>query len=112
MKVSPEPSDPRDLRDIANSDEVQGELRKLAKDIQRDARALAPKETGRLARGIVIEEITDLATGIEGYGVGWNNSAFYGWLVEDGTEDNPPRPHLAPAAIKNGATGIGGGERS
>lgn len=103
MKVSHEPTDPRTLHDIANSDEVQRELLKLAKDIQRDARRLAPKNTGRLRRGIAVEEITDLATGIEGYAVGWNNRAFYGMLVEFGTEHEPPRPHLIPAAIKHGA---------
>lgn len=103
MKVSHEPTDPRALHDIANSDEVQRELLKLARDIQRDARRLAPKNTGRLRRGIAVEEITDLATGIEGYAVGWNNRAFYGMLVEFGTEHEPPRPHLIPAAIKHGA---------
>lgn len=107
MKVSPKPTDTRTLVEIANSDEVQQELLKLAKDIQRDARRLAPKETGRLRRGIAVEEITDLATGIEGYAVGWNDRAFYGWLVEGGHEDGnepvPPRPHLIPAAIKHGA---------
>lgn len=111
MKVSPQPSDRRALDEIANSDEVQKELLKLAKDIQRDARRLAPRKTGRLRRGIVVEEITDLETGIEGYAVGWNDKAFYGQMVELGTEHSSPRPHLAPAAIKNGASGIGGGGR-
>lgn len=107
MKVSHEPTDPRTLVEIANSDEVQRELLKLAKDIQRDARALAPVKTGRLKRGIAIEEITDLATGIEGYAVGWNDSAFYGQLVEQGTEHDVPKPHLVPAAIRNGAAAGG-----
>jgi len=108
VKVSHEPTDPRSLYEIANSDEVQRELLKLAKDIQRDARSIAPVRTGRLKRGIAIEEITDLATGIEGYAVGWSDSAFYGQLVEDGTEHDPPKPHLVPAAIKNGA--VAGGD--
>lgn len=112
MKVSPEPSDPRALHDIANSDEVQAELLKLARAIQRDARRLAPKNTGRLRRGIIVEEITDLATGIEGYAVGWNDNAFYGWMVENGTEHSAARPHLTPAAIKNGATGPSRGDRT
>jgi HK97 gp10 family phage protein len=109
VKVSHEPTDPRALHEIANSDEVQRELLELAKDIQRDARALAPKRTGNMARHIEVEEITDLDTGIEGYAVGWGDKAWYGWMVENGTEKTVARPHLAPAAIKNGAT-LGGGE--
>lgn len=103
MRLDDRPSDPRELRELANSPEVQAVAHDLAKDIQRDARRLAPKETGRLRRGIEIEEITDLTTGIEGFAVGWSDRAFYGWLVEAGTEDTLARPHLVPAAIKNGA---------
>lgn len=103
-------TDPRVLREFANSDEMQDLARRFAKDIQRDARRFAPVRTGRLRRGIVIEEVTDLRTGIEGFAVGWNDKAFYGWMVEDGTENERPRPHLVPAALKNGATGAGGPE--
>ena len=108
MKVSHEPTDPRSLKETANSDEVQRELLKLAKDIQRDARSIAPKKTGNLARHIEIEEITDLDTGIEGYAVGWGDKAWYGQMVEQGTEKSEPRPHLIPAAIRNGA--VAGGD--
>lgn len=108
MKVDPRPSDPRALRDIANSPEVQAVAREQAKAIQRDARRLAPKRTGNLRRNIVVEEITDLRTGIEGFAVGWNDKAFYGPMVEEGAEGAAPRPHLVPAAIKNGAFGAGG----
>lgn len=108
MRVDNRPSDPRALRDIANSPGPQAEARQLAKDIRRDARRLAPKRTGNLARHIEIEEITDLDTGIEGFAVGWGDKAWYGWLVEAGTEDTAPRPHLAPAAIRHGARGPGG----
>lgn len=108
MRVDSRPSDPRALREIANSPEVQQEALDLAKAIQRDARRLAPRNTGRLRRGIVVEDITDLETGIEGYAVGWNDKAFYGWMVEAGTEHAAARPHLIPAAIKNGARGAGG----
>jgi HK97 gp10 family phage protein len=101
------PGSAQELRDIANSDEVQADLRKLARDIQRDAKRLAPVKTGRLRRGIVVEEITDLATGLEGFAVGWNDKAFYGQFVELGTEKTAARPHLVPAAIRNGA-GRGG----
>lgn len=105
MRTDNRPTNQRVLRDIANSSQVQGDARKLAKAIQRDARRMAPKKTGNLSRNIVIEEITDLDTGIEGFAVGWNDKAFYGQMVEDGTEDQPPQPHLVPAAIRNGAVG-------
>lgn len=107
MRSVKEPGSARELREIANSDEVQGELRTLAGDIQRDAKRLAPVRTGRLRRGITIEEITDLRTGLEGFAIGWNDKAFYGQMVEFGTEHDPPKPHLVPAAIRNGA-GAGG----
>lgn len=108
MKVDNRPSDPRALREIANFPQVQQSAGELAKAIQRDARRLAPTRTGNLRRHIVVEEITDLATGVEGYAVGWDDNAFYGPFVEDGGEHSAPRPHLVPAAIKHGARGPGG----
>lgn len=110
MKLDDKPTDPAALREIANSDEMQEEAYALAKDVQRDAKRLAPVRTGRLRRGIVIEEVTDLRTGIEGFAIGWSDKAFYGWLEENGTEDTPARPHLVPAAIRNGVTSPGGPE--
>jgi HK97 gp10 family phage protein len=101
-------SDPRVLRELANSQEPQDKARKAATDIRDDARSLAPKKTGRLARHIVIEEITDIESGLEGYAVGWDDAGFYGQFVEDGTERTRPQPHLVPAAIKNGAVSPGG----
>jgi HK97 gp10 family phage protein len=104
VKLDNRPSDPRALRDLANSPEVQAETLDLAKAIQKDARRLAPKRSGRLRRNIKVEEITDLETGIEGFAVGWDDPGWYGFLVENGTEDTPAQPHLVPAAIKNGVT--------
>ena len=102
------PTSPEALRELANSQQAQDACWDVAKAIQRDARRLAPVKTGTLRRGIVIEEITDLDTGIEGFAVGWSDKAWYGWMVESGTEKEPAKPHLAPAAIKNGATFTGG----
>jgi HK97 gp10 family phage protein len=102
------PTSPEALRELANSEQVQAVCRQVAKDIQRDARRLAPVRTGNLRRGIEVEEYTDLTTGYEGFAVGWGDRAWYGWLVEDGVEDRPGRPHLVPAAIKNGAVFQGG----
>jgi len=103
VRVDDRPSDPRVLRDLVNSPQVQDEARKVALAIRRDARQLAPERTGNLRRHIVTEQITDLDTGLEGYAVGWDDDAFYGPFVEAGGERRSPRPHLVPAAIKNGA---------
>lgn len=103
MKLEDRPSDPRALRELANSAPVQDACRQLAVDIRNDARRLAPKRTGNLRRHIVVEEYTDLDTGVDGYAVGWDDKGWYGWLVENGTEDTPAQPHLVPAAIKHGA---------
>jgi HK97 gp10 family phage protein len=108
VRVDNRPSDPRALRDLANSPEVQEVTRRLAKSIQRDARRLAPRRTGNLARHIAVEEITDLTTGVEGFAVGWDDKGWYGQMVEFGTEHTTARPHLTPAAIRNGARGPGG----
>ena len=108
MKMDSRPSDPRALREIANSPEVQAVAREVAEAIKKDARRLAPKRTGNLRRHIVVEEYTDLDTGIEGFAVGWDDRGWYGWIVENGTEHSTPRPHLLPAAIKHGAIADGG----
>ncbi len=104
VELDSRPSDPRALRDLANSAGVQAVALDLAKAVQKDARRLAPKRSGNLRRHIVIEEITDLETGVEGFAVGWDDKGWYGWLVEAGTEHATARPHLVPAALKNGVT--------
>lgn len=108
MRIDNRPSDPRALRDLANSAGPQDEARRVAKAVQRDARRGAPKRSGNLARHIAVEEITDLDTGIEGFAVGWGDKGWYGWIVENGREGVAPRPHLVPAAIKNGVIAPGG----
>lgn len=110
MKVDNKRSDPRDLRELANSPEVQDELKKLALAVRDDARHLAPRRTGTLRRHIDIEKVTDLDTGVDAYVVGWGDDAFYGPFVEFGGENRAPQPHLVPAAIKNGLTMPGGDE--
>ena len=104
MELDKRPTDPEALRELANSQQAQDAAYETARDIQRDARRLAPKRSRNLSRHIEIEEYTDLDTGIDGYAVGWGDKGWYGWMVENGTEDTPPQPHLVPAAVKNGAT--------
>jgi HK97 gp10 family phage protein len=108
VRVDNRPSDPAALRDIANSPGPQQVALDLAKAVQRDARRLAPRRQGTLRRGIKVEEVTDLKTGIEGYAVGWDDKAFYGPFIEEGTSRSRPHPHLVPAAIRNGALAPGG----
>jgi HK97 gp10 family phage protein len=100
-------SDPDELREIANSDEVQHEALQAARAIRSDARRLAPSRTGNLRRHIEVEKILDTRTGVQGYAIGWDDAAWYGQMVEQGTEHTRAQPHLVPAAIKNGATGAG-----
>ncbi len=109
MKLDNRPSDPQELRELANSEQVQDVCHEVAIAIRDDARRLAPVRTGNLRRHIVIEPYTDLQTGHEGFAVGWDDKGFYGQMVEQGTEKTAPRPHLVPAAIKNGASFAGGG---
>jgi hypothetical protein len=110
VKLDNRGSDPRVLRDLANSAGPQDEARRTAKAVQRDARRnIRPsRRSGNLERHIAVEEITDLETGIEGFAVGWDDKGWYGWIVENGREGVPPRPHLVPAAIANGVLAPGG----
>lgn len=109
MELDKRPTDPQALRELANSQQAQDAARDMALDIRNDARRQAPRRTGNLRRHIVVEEYTDLDTGIDGFAVGWDDRGWYGWMVENGTEDTRAQPHLVPAAIKNGANHAGGG---
>ena|SRR5215217_7511059 len=94
---------PGALAALSQVPEVKKQVRALAAKIRDDARLLAPVETGALRRGIVVVNVYDRATRSVVYRVGWRmKDAWYGGLVEMGTEDTPPQPHLRPAAWKNG----------
>lgn len=109
MDIDNKPIRPEILAALSQLPEVTKEVRGTANAIRRDARQLAPKRTGRLRRGIQVERAYDASARRVSYIVGWGPSAWYGWLVEAGTEDTRPQPHLVPAAIKNGAV-FGGGD--
>lgn len=96
------------LAALSQVPEVAKQVRAVANDIRRDARHLAPRETGTLARNIQVERVYDHSSGEVSFIVGWGPKAWYGWLVEAGSEDNPPQPHLVPAAIKHGAVAAEG----
>ena len=72
---------------------VQAVLEKTAGDVQGDAQALAPVDTGNL-RSSISRDVTRDADGITAE-VG--PTASYGAYVEFGTSRNPPQPYLRPA---------------
>jgi HK97 gp10 family phage protein len=90
--------------------EVKTQTREVAMAIRKDARALAPKRTGNLRRGIRVQQVYDRRTRAVSYIVGWDKSAWYGRIVEFGHEHARPRPHLVPAAIANGAVAGNGSD--
>jgi HK97 gp10 family phage protein len=103
MRVDNKPIRPEVLAALSQLPEVSRRTREVANAIRRDARALAPRRTGNLRRHIRVERRYNRATREVTYAVGWDRQAWYGWMVEAGTEHSRPRPHLVPAAIANGA---------
>lgn len=95
------PLRPQLLAAISQAPSVKKQVRAVANEIRSEARRLAPKETGALRRGIQIENVYDRSTGLVEYHVGWSKrTAWYGLLVELGSEGKPARPHLRPAGDK------------
>lgn len=65
------------------------------------ARALAPRRTGRLIRGIdIVVEMTARANTIEGI-VGVHKRVFWAIFQERGTRHHPAHPFLRPAVFGN-----------
>jgi HK97 gp10 family phage protein len=110
VDVDNKPIRPEVLAALSQLPEVTKQTRAVANAIRRDARRLAPKRTGNLRRHIRVERRYDPATRTVAYGVGWDAQAWYGWIVESGSEHSRPRPHLVPAAIMHGATAARPGE--
>ena len=108
MRVSPQRISPEVLAALSRVPEVKKQVRLVANEIRKEARQLAPKDTGNLRRGIAVDNVLDDRGAVE-FRVGWTKRAFYGSLVELGTEDTPAQPHLRPAALK--VKGSGGGRR-
>lgn len=90
---------PEVLAAVSQAPSVKKQVRAVANEIKKVARQKAPKKTGALKRSLKVENTYDPKTGLVEYRVGWDKRvAFYGPLVELGTENEPPRPHLRPAA--------------
>ena len=97
MRVGP--LRPEVLAAVTQAPSVKKQVRAVAAEVRKLARQKAVKETGTMRRGIQIENVYDRETGMVEYHVGWNKyTAWYGALVELGTEDTSARPHLRPAA--------------
>ena len=75
-------------------------LRGAAAPVRKEARALAPKETGTLRRAIK----SKARVSRDGYGMAdvgvEKGPAFYGHFIELGTSQQPARPFLRPALDK------------
>lgn len=90
---------PEVLAAVTQAPSVKKQVRTVAAEVRKLARQKAVKETGAMAKGIRVENFYDRETGMVEYRVGWDKrTAWYGPLVELGTEDTPARPHLRPAA--------------
>jgi HK97 gp10 family phage protein len=90
---------PEVLAAVSQAPSVKKQVREVATEVRKIARQKAVKQTGAMAKGIQVENMYDSSTGLVEYHVGWSKkTAWYGPLVELGTEDTPARPHLRPAA--------------
>jgi HK97 gp10 family phage protein len=90
---------PEVLAAISQAPSVKKQVRAAAVEIQKEARRRAPRKTGALRRSIKVVNHYDPATKMVEYRVGWDKRiAFYGPMIEFGTEDTAATPHLRPAA--------------
>lgn len=94
---------PQALAALSQVPEIKRQVRAVAVAVRDDARQLAPVQTGALRRSLTVVNVYDRETKTVIYRVGWRTDvAFYGGLVELGTEDTPAQPHLRPAAMRHG----------
>ncbi len=100
--------DPRVIVALTRSPSVKKQMRVVANEVRKEARLLAPKDTGNLRRGNTVDNVLNDAGEVV-FRVGYSKKAFYGSMIELGTEDTAPQPHLRPAALK--VKGSGGGRR-
>lgn len=100
------------LAALSQQPKAKKQLRELANKVRDDARRMAPVKTGALRRSIRVVNSYDAASRTVTYRVGWDKSiAWYGALVEFGTEKQRAQPHLRPAAHRNGGVApTAGGE--
>jgi HK97 gp10 family phage protein len=89
---------PEVITALTRTPEVKRQVRAVANAIRNEARSRAPRNTGALRRSIRVDNVLD-EQGRVVFRVGWDKRiAYYGPLVEGGTNDTRARPHLKPAA--------------
>jgi len=92
------------LATLSRNKAVTGEVAKSSRLVRDEARRRAPHVTGDLRRSLKSQRYYNPRTRQVEYRVGWDRSiAFYGWMVEAGTEHSAAQPHLRPAADQFGA---------
>jgi len=92
------------LATLSRDKAVTGEVAKSSRLVRDEARRRAPRRTGDLRRSLKSQRYYNPRTRQVEYRVGWDRSiAFYGWMVEAGTEHSAAQPHLRPAADQFGA---------
>lgn len=88
-----------DLTTSVRTQVVRAALRESAKPVQETARRLAPKDTGRGARGISID--VRVQDGFMRAFIGASKKAWYLGFHETGTSKMGARPFLRPALEEN-----------
>jgi HK97 gp10 family phage protein len=92
------------LATLSRNKAVTGEVAARSRLVRDEGRRRAPRLTGALRRSLKSQRYYNPRTRQVEYRVGWDRAiAFYGWMVEAGTERTPAQPHLRPAADQFGA---------
>jgi HK97 gp10 family phage protein len=88
---------PNVIKALTQVPEIKRQVRVVAREVQQLAKKNAPQRTGALRRSIKVDNVFDRGTVT--HRVGWDKTiAFYGPMVELGTENASAQPHLRPAA--------------
>lgn len=88
---------PEAITALTRVPEIKKQVRAVANAIRDDARRRAPRRTGALRRSIKVDNVLDEHGNVV-FRVGWDKRiAFYGPMVEFGTEKTRAQPHLRPA---------------
>lgn len=79
-------------RELKQSEQMRRLMSRVGVSAKKEAQALAPRRTGRLARSIRFE----LVPTPDGWVASVNFREFYGRFFEFGTVRQPPQPFLRP----------------
>jgi HK97 gp10 family phage protein len=84
--------DRRAIESLAFSNEIRDGLVVLGQEAEREAKALAPVDTGNLRRSIY----SDVRRDRKGWYMQYGTNVYYGIYQELGTRFHPPHPFLRP----------------